>query len=175
MNGFQIIPGITFGNIFVNRVEQNIGTAAVTIRAGITDRLEANVKIPYVVNYGSTNSLIPLTDQAQNLGVNASNANLGDIQFGASYQINAGQTGWPIFVGNFLFKTITGVSPFELPIVTEQRPRAPGTGNTSRAPPRSLPLGTGFYSLEPSLTVLHRWHPAYCSRTCSSSRTLGER
>ena len=28
VNGFQIIPGITFGNIFANRVEQNITTAA---------------------------------------------------------------------------------------------------------------------------------------------------
>ncbi len=157
VNGFQIIPGITFGNIFVNRVEQNIGTAAVTIRAGITDRLEANVKIPYVVNYGSTNSLIPLTDQVQNLGVNASNANLGDIQFGASYQINAGQNGWPIFVGNFLFKTITGVSPFDVPIVTSNDPDP--YGKYFQGAPKKLATGTGFYSLEPSLTVLYPTAP----------------
>ena len=40
VNGFQIIPGITFGNIFVTRFEQNITTAAVTGRWGVTDRLE---------------------------------------------------------------------------------------------------------------------------------------
>ncbi len=46
VNGFQIIPGITFGNIFVTRFEQNISTAAVTVRGGVTDRLELNAKIP---------------------------------------------------------------------------------------------------------------------------------
>ncbi|MBV8934808.1 MAG: hypothetical protein JO095_03260, partial [Alphaproteobacteria bacterium] len=35
VNGFQIIPGITFGNIFVTRFEQNITTAAATIRGGV--------------------------------------------------------------------------------------------------------------------------------------------
>jgi hypothetical protein len=34
VNGFQIIPGITFGNIFVTRFEQNITTAAATGRWG---------------------------------------------------------------------------------------------------------------------------------------------
>jgi len=73
VNGFQIIPGITFGNIFVNRVEQNIGTAAVTLRAGVTNRLELNMKIPYVVTYGSTTSLIPEGTTAQLLTSTANN------------------------------------------------------------------------------------------------------
>src|SRR5215470_5132060 len=60
VNGFQIIPGITFGNIFVTRFEQNITTAAVTVRGGVTDRLELNAKIPYVYNTGSTSSVIPV-------------------------------------------------------------------------------------------------------------------
>jgi hypothetical protein len=108
VNGFQIIPGITFGNIFVTRFEQNISTAAVTVRGGVTDRLELNAKIPYVYNSGSTNSLIPVGPNAQLVSVSATGASLGDLQFGGSYQINSGENGWPIFVGNFLFKTIPG-------------------------------------------------------------------
>ena len=46
VNGFQIIPGITFGNIFVTRFEQNITTAAVTLRGGVTDRLELECQDP---------------------------------------------------------------------------------------------------------------------------------
>jgi hypothetical protein len=42
VNGFQIIPGITFRNVFVTRFEQNITTTAVTVRDGVTDRLELN-------------------------------------------------------------------------------------------------------------------------------------
>jgi hypothetical protein len=150
VNGFQIIPGITFGNVVALRFEQNITTAAVTVRGGLTDRLELNAKIPYVYNAGSTNSLIPIGSNAQLVSVSANGAGLGDIQFGASYQINSGESGWPIFVGNFLFKTVTGVSPFQVPIITESEPN----GQFLEGTPTRLATGTGFYSLTPSVTVL---------------------
>jgi hypothetical protein len=150
VNGFQIIPGITFGNIFVTRFEQNISTAAVTVRGGVTDRLELNAKIPYVYNAGSTSSLIPIGTNAELLSVSATGASLGDMQFGGSYQINTGENGWPIFVGNFLFKTITGVSPFDVPIITTEDPNGQFLAGT----PKKLATGTGFYSLQPSVTVL---------------------
>ena len=147
VNGFQIIPGITFGNVIATRFEQNITTAAVTVRGGVTDRLELNAKFPYVYNAGSTNDLIPSGANAQLRSVSANGVDFGDIQFGASYQFNSGENGWPIFVGNFLFKTVTGVSPFEVPIITGQSDPLAGT-------PRKLATGTGFYALTPSLTVL---------------------
>lgn len=150
VNGFQIIPGITFGNIFVTRFEQNISTAAVTVRGGVTDRLELNAKIPFVYNTGSTSSLIPVGASAELLTANATGTGIGDLQFGGSYQINSGENGWPIFVGNLLFKTVTGISPFEVPIITLNDPNGQFLSGT----PKSLATGTGFYSVEPSLTVL---------------------
>ena len=150
VNGFQIIPGITFGNVFATRFEQNITTAAVTVRGGVTDRLELNAKIPFVYNAGSTDSLVPVGQSAQLLSVGASGADIGDLQFGASYQINAGENGWPIFLGNFLFKTATGRSPFEVPVVTVNDPN----GGFLAGTPKELATGTGFYSLQPSVTVL---------------------
>lgn len=150
VNGFQIIPGITFGNIFVTRFEQNITTAAATIRGGVTDRLELNAKIPFVYNAGSTSSLIPVGANAELLSVSANGVGIGDLQFGGSYQINSGESGWPIFVGNMLFKTVTGRSPFQVPIITEFDPNGQFLAGT----PRQLATGTGFYQLTPSLTVL---------------------
>jgi hypothetical protein len=152
VNGFQIIPGITFGNIFVTRFEQNITTAAVTLRGGVTDRLELNAKIPYVYNTGSTSSVIPVGTNATLLSLGANGIGIGDIQFGASYQFNSGENGWPIFVGNFLFKTATGTSPFDVPIVTENQntPVSMFLAGT----PTKLATGTGFYEVEPSVTVL---------------------
>ena len=150
VNGFQIIPGFTFGNVIATRFEQNITTAAVTVRGGVTDRLELNAKIPYVYNAGSTNDLIPSGANAQLRSVSANGLDFGDIQFGASYQFNSGENGWPIFVGNFLFKTVTGISPFEVPIITQSDPNNQALAGT----PRKLATGTGFYALTPSLTVL---------------------
>jgi hypothetical protein len=150
VNGFQIIPGITFGNVIATRFEQNISTAAVTGRWGVTDRLELNAKVPFVYNAGSTNDLIPSGASATLSSVSATGAGLGDIQFGASYQVNSGENGWPIFVGNFLFKTITGINPFDVPVITVNDPNGQSLAGT----PTKLATGTGFYSLTPSLTVL---------------------
>jgi len=149
VNGFQIIPGITFGNVIATRFEQNITTAGVTGRWGVTDRLELNAKVPFVYNAGSTNDLIASGPGATLSSVSATGTSLGDIQFGASYQVNSGESGWPIFVGNFLFKTVTGVSPFQVPIITQSGPNGQLAGA-----PQKLATGTGFYTLTPSLTVL---------------------
>ena len=149
VNGFQIIPGITFGNVIATRFEQNITTAAVTGRWGVTDRLELNAKVPFVYNAGSTNDLIASGSSATLSSVSATGTGLGDIQFGASYQVNSGESGWPIFVGNFLFKTVTGVSPFQVPIITQSGPNGQLAGA-----PQKLATGTGFYTLTPSLTLL---------------------
>jgi hypothetical protein len=150
VNGFQIIPGITFGNIFVTRFEQNILTASGTLRYGVTDRLELNAKIPVVYNTGSTASLIPVGSTAELLAVNATGVGIGDLQFGGSYQINSGQNGWPIFIANGLFKTATGISPYQVPIITQTAPNGEFLAGT----PERLATGTGFDAVTPSLTVL---------------------
>lgn len=154
LNGFTIVPGITFGNIYISHVDQRFLTGAITARYGITDRLEVNLKIPVVGSFGAMT--------AQQAGQNAmpihasqSNGNIGDIQFGASYQFNSGNNGWPVFVGNLLLKTATGQSPYDVPIYTSD--------NTSNqflwGVPKKLPTGTGFYSLQPSLTVFYATAP----------------
>jgi hypothetical protein len=150
LNGFEIIPGITFGNIFISKEQQNILTAAVTARYGVTDRLELNIKIPYVYNYTSWTAQ-EAGPSAQFLFSDASNEALGDIQFGASYQMNSGEHGWPIFVGNMIVKTATGVSPFSVPIITVNDPN----GQFLEGIPRKTPTGTGFWAIEPSVTVLY--------------------
>ena len=154
LNGFTIIPGITFGNIFISRAQQNFVTAALSMRYGVTNRLELNMKIPFVVGYG--------TLTAQSAGPNAvpisasgNNANIGDIQVGAAYQFNSGNNGWPVFIGNLLFKSATGVSPYQVPIYTVDDPN----GQYLEGIQKKLPTGTGFYALEPSLTMFYATDP----------------
>lgn len=171
VNGFQIIPGITFGNVFVNRVEQNVGTFGATVRVGITDRLELNVRVPYVLNETNTTSLIPIGANAQQLSTTAFNYNIGDIQFGASYQINAGLDGWPIFIANAAFKTVTGTSPYEVPIYTVNDTN----GQFLRGIARKSPTGTGFYSITPSLTVIYPTAPGTLFANLLYTNNLGRR
>ncbi|WP_284258504.1 hypothetical protein [Acidocella aquatica] len=154
LNGFTIIPGITFGNIFIARVDQNFLTAAVTARYGLTDRLEINAKIPLVAGYG-TFTAQAVGPNAQPLNTSANNVNIGDIQLGGSYQFNSGNDGWPVFVGNLTFKTATGVSPYSVPIYTVYDSGGSFLGGIQK----KLPTGTGFYSLEPSVTIFYPTAP----------------
>lgn len=154
LNGFTIIPGITFGNIFIARVDQNFLTASLTARYGLTDRLEINAKIPLVVGYG-TFTAQAAGPNAQPITASANNINIGDIQLGGSYQFNNGDNGWPVFVGNLTFKTVTGVSPYSVPIYTVYDNQGSFLGGIQK----KLPTGTGFYSLEPSVTVFYPTAP----------------
>ncbi len=154
LNGFTIIPGITFGNVFISRVDQRFLTAAVTARYGVTDRLEINLKLPVVGSFGSMTAQEAGTS-AQPIQVSQSNGNIGDVQLGASYQFNSGQNGWPVFVGNLQFKTATGQSPYDVPIYN-----AVNTTDTNIiGVPKRLPTGTGFYALEPSVTMYYATAP----------------
>ncbi|HEX7391200.1 MAG TPA: hypothetical protein VF286_13910, partial [Acidiphilium sp.] len=155
ISGFTIIPGITFGNINVLKVQENELTTAVTLRYGVTNRLEVNVRIPFIYATGST-TLQPLGPNAHIYSPGANAANLGDIIVGASYQINSGDHGWPIVIGNLLFKTTTGTSPFSVPIYTTNDPN----GIYIAGIQKKLPTGTGFYTLEPNVTVLIPASPA---------------
>ncbi len=154
LNGFTIVPGITFGNIFISRVDQRFVTAAVTARYGLTDRLEINLKLPVVGSFGSETAQEAGTS-ATPIDVSQSNGNIGDVQLGASYQFNSGENGWPVFVGNLQFKTATGQSPYDVPIYNA----ANTTDTNIIGVPKRLPTGTGFYALEPSMTVFYASAP----------------
>lgn len=154
VNGFTIVPGITFGNLNINRVTQDVYTMGLRVRLGITDRLEINAYIPYVVT-NSTTTTSPETVGAAPLNVTSTGHDIGDVQFGASYQINSGADGWPVFVANLQFKTITGTSPFDVPIYTINDPN----GAFLQGLQKRLPTGTGFYTLTPSVTVLYPSDP----------------
>lgn len=155
ISGFTIIPGITFGNVNVQRVQANYVTTALTFRYGVTDRLEVNLRIPLVYATGSTTTQ-PLGPNAQVFSPGADAFSIGDIQLGASYQLNSGNNGWPIFIANTLFKTTTGTSPFSTPIYTTSDPN----GLFIAGIPKKLPTGTGFYTVEPNVTMLIPTSPA---------------
>ncbi|MGH7067827.1 MAG: hypothetical protein ACREEU_08585 [Acetobacteraceae bacterium] len=73
-----------------------------------------------------------------------------------SHSICSGDSGWPIFIANTLFKTTAGTSPFSTPIYTTSDPE----GLFIAGIPKKLPTGTGFYSVEPSITMLIPTSPA---------------
>lgn len=123
VNGFTIVPGITFGNININKVDENLYQQELTLRYGLTNRSDIYVRVPFEEGYSTTVTSPVLVGQTvAPLSTSAHAFNLGDIQLGGSYQLNEGSPTMPIFVANLNFKTATGTSPFSVPVFTSKYP-----------------------------------------------------
>lgn len=153
--GYTIIPALTIGLIDVREVRRNTFTANVTGRWGVTNRMELEAKVPYV--YRSDDQLTrPL-----NLGAgrddlyNSTGHGLGDVEATARYQFNETSVDKPVYIGSLRFKSRTGKDPFEVLTDTTQAPEL----ITNRIE-TELPTGSGFYTLQPGITMLYPTDPA---------------
>jgi hypothetical protein len=143
--GVELQDTVLIGVVDASAASRNLVSPAVTARYGVTDRLEVEAKIPYVYRSDRETFSIPQTN-APNIDEtsNLTGDGLGDIEFGAHYQINGTP---PYFIGNVSFKTETGTGPFDIK-------------RDAFGVERDLATGSGFYSLEPNITVIYPSDPA---------------
>lgn len=155
--GYTIIPALLIGLVDVREVKRNTLTGSLTARYGLSNRVEVEAKVPYVYRNDSTISREYGLGSASDHVFETRGKDLGDIEVAARYQLNDGGADRPYFIGALRFKSRTGKDPFE--VVTDCITRcvdiASGTGL-----PQDLPTGSGFYSLQPSLTWLLPTDPA---------------
>jgi hypothetical protein len=156
--GYTIIPALLIGLVDVREVKRNTTTASMTFRRGITNRLELELKVPYVYRSDATVSRELFTGTAVENVFQTSGKALGDVELAARYQLNSGGVDMPYFIGGLRLKSRTGRDPFE--VVTDCTTRCVGTNATGTGLPLDLPTGSGFYSLQPSLTWLMPSDPA---------------
>ena len=155
--GYTIIPALLIGLIDVREVKRNTLTAALTGRWGLTRRLEVEMKVPYVYRSDDSVSREIFEGRASERAFNSSGRDIGDIEFAARYQLNEPKGNDPYLIGSLRFKTRTGKDPFE--VITDCVTRCLGN-TTGTGLPLDLPTGSGFYSLQPSLTWLLPSDPA---------------
>ncbi len=146
--GYTIIPAITIGLINITSVDHSTFVDSLTARYGVTNRLELEAILPFVSRRDTTITRPIATPGAPESAFNATGNGIGDVKFAVRYQLNDGSGGNPYYIGSLLFKTHTGKDPFEVPIDP--------TTNLSK----TLPTGSGFYSLQPGITVIYPSDPA---------------
>ena len=156
--GYTVIPALLIGLVDVREVKRNTTTASVTLRRGLTNRFEVEAKLPYVYRSDATVSREVFTGTAVERAFETSGHDLGDVELAARYQLNDGGVDKPFFIGGLRFKSRTGKDPFE--VVTDCTRRCIGENVTGSGLPLELPTGSGFYSLQPSLTWLFPSDPA---------------
>lgn len=152
--GYTIIPALLIGLIDVREVKSDSFIAALTVRRGITNRLELEAKVPFVYRSDSTVSREVIQGASRDSVFDADGRGLGDIELTARYQLNDGGADRPYYVGSLRFKSRTGKDPFEV----ETNETIDGAGSTGLQ--TELPTGSGFYTLQPGLTVLVPSDPA---------------
>lgn len=156
--GYTIIPALLVGLIDVREVKRNTATAALSARLGATNRLEMEIRVPYVYRFDSnvTRSTVPgSTDTV----FDADGMGVGDVELGARYQMNEGGIDKPFYIGTLRIKTRTGKDPFEVVTNCDVACNASSTGGGVGLP-LELPTGSGFYAMQAGLTVLYPSDPA---------------
>src|SRR5690348_7574737 len=154
--GYTIIPALLIGLIDARQVKITTQTASLAMRYGVTDRMELEVRVPYVSAHTDTISREIFTGSATDRVFSASGRGIGDVEATARYQFNDGGADHAYYIGWLRFKSRTGRDPFEVTTDCVQRciQNTTGTGL-----PLQLPTGSGFYSLQPGLTWLYPSDP----------------
>lgn len=145
--GVEILSTLLVGALNAEDVDRDTWTTSLTSRLGVTNRLELELKLPYVYREDTVNTTIAETDPTSDLTNSRSGDGLGDIEVAAHYQLNRNLDGGPFYVGNLRYKSTTGKSPFEI-------------DRTDDGIEKELATGSGFHSIEPSLTILFPSDPA---------------
>ena len=143
------IPGIVIGLLDIASVDRSAIITSVTARYGVTKRLELEANLPYVSREDTTITR-PLNVEtgSSEEAFTATGNGIGDVRFAARYQLNSGAGDTPYYIGTLMFKTQTGNDPYEVDY------------DTRFNLPKDLPTGSGYYSLQPGLTVIYPSDPA---------------
>ncbi|MBZ8141691.1 acetate kinase [Rubrivivax gelatinosus] len=165
--GYTVIPAILIGLIDIREVRRTTLTAALTGRYGLTNRFEIEAKLPWV--YRSDNSIgREYLQGAETVSkvFDASGSGIGDVELTGRYQFNDGGIDKPYYIGSLRLKTRTGTDPFE--VLTSKTV----VGFRDDGIQTELPTGSGFYGLQPALTVLYPTDPAVFFGTLSYLHTF---
>lgn len=139
--GVELVPGIQIGVIEANRADRNSLLGTMTLRYGITDSLEAELRVPYMYRHDRMD-VVQQRDQGIVRTIDLRENDIGDIEFALRYQINhPDHAQEPIFVGSLRVKSDTGKGPFDV-----------GYDNFGIA--TGLATGSGFWAVEPGVNFL---------------------
>jgi hypothetical protein len=158
--GISVVEGFLIGIIEATDADRDSMSASMNARLGVTNRLEIEAEVPYVYRNDRTTSTVTGAAGPFNLTDRVDSHGLGDVEVAGHYQINSGTGGWPFFIANMRYKSTTGRGPFDV-------------DRDSFGVPTELATGSGFHSIEPSLTVLYPTDPAVLFATVGYAWSIG--
>ncbi len=144
--GIELIPGIQIGLIEATDADRDTLVGTASLRYGISDRLEAEVRIPYLYRNDRI-EVVQQRDEGIVRSIALREDGIGDAEFSLRYQFNRPVGQKPIFVGTLRVKSDTGKGPFEV-------------GYDEFGVATGLATGSGFWAVQPGLNFLMPSDPA---------------
>ena len=147
-SGAEIVDALLIGLIEARDTQRTSLSFTPQVRYGLTSRLEADVSVPFIHR----------TDQRRGDDISVSDgmagpgfvrdleaSGLGDVSLGLHYQLNQGKR-WPYLIANLRAKAPTGTGPLNVAFDEDGNPTEAATGS-------------GYWSVEPSISVIKRLDP----------------
>jgi hypothetical protein len=139
--GFSVLNAVLIGEINVSRANRTNYIANLGGRYGVTDRFEVEARVPYIYRTDDTLAR-PITASSQDQLYSANGSGLGDIELAARYQLNAPRDDGAFYIAGLRFKARNGKDVYSV------------SYDPLTNLPTELATGSGFYSLQPSLSAV---------------------
>jgi hypothetical protein len=146
--GYTVLPALTIGLIDIQRIESNLTDLSLTARYGLAQRLEFEVKAPYIFANTTTQTRPLATASVTNSFFDSHGSGIGDVEVAMRAQLNRFRGDNVVWIGSLRYKTRTGTDVF-------QEPLNGTTGLQTR-----LATGSGFNAIQPGVTLLFPSDPA---------------
>lgn len=157
--GFTQVPAFLVGIIELEDADQATFTTSLAARYGLTDRIELELRVPWVYRYDTFSKRIGNNEASEAPRTFTSNGGgLGDIEGAIRYQFNLESA--PFWIGGVRVKSDTGDSPFDNELDQNDIFKDP-------------PTGSGSWSIEPSMTLIYPTDPAVLFGTAGYTWNLG--
>lgn len=138
--GFELIPGIQVGLIEASKARRDTFVSTLGVRYGLTSRLEIEARVPFVHRYDRI-EVAQQRDEGIVRSISLEGNDIGDVEFGARYQLNSQKGMNPIFIAGLRVKSDTGRGPFSI-------------GYDDFGVATGLSTGSGFWGIQPSINML---------------------
>jgi murein DD-endopeptidase MepM/ murein hydrolase activator NlpD len=142
--GVEILDAILIGAIEATDSDRRARTESIGLRYGLTDRIEIDGRFSYV-NRNDRVSGVAI-DDGSTIFREINGSGIGDAELGVHYQLTNGR-GFPYTVLNLRGKAPTGKGPFDV-------------DRDARGIETELASGSGFWTIEPSVTFILPSDPA---------------
>jgi hypothetical protein len=135
-SGTEIVNAVFIGGLEATNARRNTLTPALSARYGLTNDIEITTRAPYVYRADRESSGVN-TDA---LSRSVYGQGIGDVELGVNYQLPT-NIGDAFYIANLRLKSPTGRGPFDVPY-------------DSTGLQRRLPTGSGFWAVDPSVTLV---------------------